>query len=284
MLEDEDFLYLAGRGLLPRYRANYAQYLNLDPDDAISYFEDLRGGVSNGQGCPGYEAAGDALALGSELAPIAFVVVISAVLFAWLYSAFFAATSPNTLPTPSASADPDRDRREFRDPALTRTSTATPGPTDTPVPPTPVPPTATQALVAPPPTAAAARAAAAGGRVAAASRAADAYPGQRGDARRDDQALEEAWVTVTVDGEVEFAAVMDAGDILEGEAIEIYTRMPRTSTSGPTVKTLVWSAKATGKPPRRFRNEVPRLRVSAEDSARGGEYTLPLALSLRHWG
>ena len=51
-LEDEDFLTLPegvySRGIV----RNYAQYLNLDPDDAISYFEDLRGGVSNDKVVP----------------------------------------------------------------------------------------------------------------------------------------------------------------------------------------------------------------------------------------
>jgi hypothetical protein len=110
--------------------------------------------------------------------------------------------------------------------ALTPTSTATPGPTDTPVPPTPVPPTATQAAVAPPPQQAAVSQPS---RQGAPSQAPVAPPTPTPDSGEMHavtiQAQEEAWVTVTVDGVVEFAAVMDAGDTLnfEGESIEIYT-------------------------------------------------------------
>jgi hypothetical protein len=161
-----------------------------------------------------------------NFALIAFVVVISAVLFAWLYSAFFAATSPNTLPTPSVGIPtPTVIDVNSAIRALTPTTTATPGPTDTPVPPTPVPPTATQVAVAPPP-----QQQPAPPPQAAVSRPSAAPPTSTrtnsGEMHAVTvQAQEEAWVTVTVDGVVEFAAVMDAGDTLnfEGESIEIYT-------------------------------------------------------------
>lgn len=223
-LEDEDFLTLPegvySRGIV----RNYAQYLNLDPDDAIAYFEDLRGGVSSGfKVVPAVKP----LEMPSHWAPnfalIAFVVVISAVLFAWLYSAFFAATSPTTMPTPSVGVPtPTVIDVNSAIKALTSTATGTPAPTETPVPPTPVPPTATQAP--PPPQQQAAPSA-----QAASSRPPAVEPTQAPPSGElhvvTIQAQEEAWVTVTIDGVVEFAGVMDAGETVnfEGESIEIYT-------------------------------------------------------------
>src|SRR5918998_334230 len=111
-LEDEDFLTLPegvySRGIV----RNYAQYLNLDPDDAISYFEDLRGGISSGfKVVPAVKP----LEMPSHWAPnfalIAFVVVISAVLFARVFSALFPAPRPKPPgpprpPGPPAAAAP----------------------------------------------------------------------------------------------------------------------------------------------------------------------------------
>jgi len=233
-LEDEDFLSLPegvySRGIV----RNYAQYLNLDPDDAISYFEDLRGGISSGfKVVPAVKP----LEMPSHWAPnfalIAFVVVISAVLFAWLYSAFFAASSPTSVSTPSVGIPtPTVIDVNSAIRALTPTSTATPGPTDTPISPTPVPPTATQQAVAPsqpsqqsaPPQ-------------QAASSQPPAAPTQRAAAQPTPtpksgethvvtiQAQDDAWVTVTVDGVVEFAQVMGAGETqnFEGASIEVYS-------------------------------------------------------------
>jgi cytoskeletal protein RodZ len=226
-LEDEDFHSLPegvySRGIV----RNYAQYLNLDPDDAISYFEDLRGGVSSGfKVVPAVKP----LEMPSHWAPnfalIAFVVVISAVLFAWLYSAFFAATSPNTAPTPSVGVPtPTVVDVNSAIRALTPTATGTPAPTETPVPPTPVPPTATQAPVAP-----SAQQQPAPPRQAAVSQP-SAKPPTPTPNSGDElhvvtvQAQEEAWVTVTVDGVVEYSEVMAAGETLnfEGKSIEIYS-------------------------------------------------------------
>jgi cytoskeletal protein RodZ len=232
-LEDEDFLSLPegvySRGIV----RNYAQYLNLDPDDAIAYFEDLRGGVSSGfKVVPAVKP----LEMPSHWAPnfalIAFVVVISAVLFAWLYSAFFAATNPAAVPTPSAGiptptvVDVNAAIR-----ALTPTSTMTPAPTETPAPPTAVPPTATQAPA--PPSQSSQQAAPPQQVVAtqppAASRPSTAPPTPTPDSGDlhvvTIQAQEEAWVTVTIDGVVEYAGVLEAGDTLnyEGQTIEVYS-------------------------------------------------------------
>ena len=228
-LEDEDFLSLPegiySRGIV----RNYAQYLNLDPDDAISYFDELRGGASGGfKVVPAVKPMEMPSHWAPNFALIAFVLVISAVLFAWLYSAFFAATNTTTLPTPSAGVptptlvDVNAALR-----ALTPTATGTPAPTATAEPPTQVPPTPTTAPVA------SSRAPAqapvqsqAPVRTQAPPAAPTATTAPTGEIHVVTiQALEEAWVTVTVDGVVEFAAVMDAEQTLnyEGETIEIYT-------------------------------------------------------------
>jgi cytoskeletal protein RodZ len=225
-LEDEDFLSLPegvySRGIV----RNYAQYLNLDPDDAISYFEDLRGGISSGfKVVPAVKP----LEMPSHWAPnfalIAFVVVISAVLFAWLYSAFFAATTPNSLPTPSVGIPtPTVIDVNSAIRALTPTLTATPGPTDTPIPPTPAPPTATQ-----PPAAAVPPQQAAPPPQVAPTQPPAAAPTPTPDSGETHvvtiQAQADAWVTVTVDGVVEYGQVMGAGETqnFEGKSIEIYS-------------------------------------------------------------
>src|SRR5919199_2020675 len=107
-LEDEDFDQLPegvyARGIV----RNYAQYLYLDPDDAVAYFEELRGAPT---GSIKVVPAVKKMDVPSHWAPnfalIAFMVVISAVLFAWLYSALFAArevapTPTSAIPTPTA--------------------------------------------------------------------------------------------------------------------------------------------------------------------------------------
>lgn len=229
-LEDEDFLSLPegiySRGIV----RNYAQYLNLDPDDAISYFDELRGGVSGGfKVVPAVRPMEMPSHWAPNFALIAFVVVISAVLFAWLYSAFFAATNPSVVPTPSVGVPtPTVVDVNAAIRALTPTPTGTPAPTPTPEPPTQVPPTAT------PPPAPAVRAPAqapaqAPPQAALPTQARAAGPTPTPASGQVHvvtiQAQEEAWVTVTVDGTVEFAEVMDAGQTLnfEGKSIKIYS-------------------------------------------------------------
>jgi cytoskeletal protein RodZ len=232
-LEDEDFLSLPegiySRGIV----RNYAQYLNLDPDDAISYFDELRGGVSGGfKVVPAVKPMEMPSHWAPNFALIAFVVVISAVLFAWLYSAFFAATNGTAAPTPSVgvptptSVDVNAALR-----ALTPTATGTPPPTATAEPPTQVPPTPTTQPVAPSQAAVQApvqapvqsRAPAQSQAPVVALTATTAPTGEIHVVTI--QALEEAWVTVTIDGVVEFADVMEAEQTLnyDGETIEIYT-------------------------------------------------------------
>ena len=240
-LEDEDFETLPegvySRGIV----RNYAQYLNLDPDDAIAFFDDLRGHES---GPVKVVPAVKPMEVPSHWAPnfalIAFMVVISAVLFAWLYSALFAARDALPTPTPGLATPTPIDTTAAIV-SLTPTVTPTPAPTPTAAP-SPTPPaTATPAptgTVAPTP-----RSAAPGGAVIVAPPTPtplavaavqpvqpaprSAAPPTPTPALPDEvhvvtiQALETAWVEVSVDGEVVYAANMPAGGSLDVDGSEI---------------------------------------------------------------
>ena len=219
-LEDEDFDQLPegvyARGIV----RNYAQYLYLDPDDAVAYFEELRGAPT---GSIKVVPAVKKMDVPSHWAPnfalIAFMVVISAVLFAWLYSALFAAREVAPTPT-SGIPTPTAINTATAILSLTPAVTPTVAATATPAPPPPTPtPAATQAAPAPP--AVAARPA---GQSAAAAAPAPAPPPPPPPAAPAPPAtenhvvtvtaLEEAWVVIVVDGEVEFAGVLAAGEAL----------------------------------------------------------------------
>jgi len=103
-LEDENFSALPPpiyqRGIL----RNYATYLDLDPSKLLAMFEEANGTGPNSQ----VVAAMKPLDMPSHWAPnfaiIAFMVVMSAVVFAWAYSAYFApqeqtATAQPMIPT-----------------------------------------------------------------------------------------------------------------------------------------------------------------------------------------
>lgn len=136
-IEDEDFSQLPegiySRGIV----RNYAQYLNLDPDDAIAYFDDLRGAATGGfKVVPAVKPLEVPSHWAPNFAVIAFMMVISAVIFAWLYSAFFAAH--DAPPTPTAEI------------ATPTTITTTPlVPTLTPAPAAPAPTTGVPPTVVP---------------------------------------------------------------------------------------------------------------------------------------
>lgn len=213
-LEDEDF-YTLPEGVYSRgIVRNYAQYLNLDPDDAISYFDEVRGGVSGGfKVVPAVKPMEMPSHWAPNFALIAFVVVISAVLFAWLYSAFFAASNTaNPLPTPSVGV-PTPTVIDVQGALLALTPTATA---------TAVPPT--QAPAAPPSSAAPSQAPPSVASSQAPVVAASTVP--QGDGAIHVvtiRALEDAWVTVMVDGVVEHEAVLAADGSLnyEGKTIVI---------------------------------------------------------------
>lgn len=217
-LEDEDFGELPegvySRGIV----RNYAQYLNLDPDDAIAYFEELRGSIS---GAFKVVPAVKPMEVPSHWAPnfalIAFMVVISAVLFAWLYSAFFAARDVLPTVTPGQPTPTTVDTTAVIL-ALTPTATPTPQPTATPAPPTatpsPLPPTPT-----PPPARQAQQQAAV--QQPAQQQAPTPRPAPRPTPTPTPdtsethvvtvQAQELAWVQIVADGEVEYAGNLAPG-------------------------------------------------------------------------
>jgi cytoskeleton protein RodZ len=156
-LEDEHFANLPPliyqRGIV----RNYASYLDLDPGKLLAMFEEARGGESPVD----LVAAVKPLEMPSHWAPnfaiIAFMVVMSAIIFAWVYSISFnspavTATLPPAIPTVTPIPD---DRLALPSPTPLPTATATPRaiatstppPTATPQPTVPPQPVATQAAV-----------------------------------------------------------------------------------------------------------------------------------------
>lgn len=78
---------------------NYATYLDLDPNKLLQLFEEARGIQPDD---PPRVSPLQPLDMPNHFAPnfaiIAFMVFISAIVFAWLYSAYFAPTSPTSTP------------------------------------------------------------------------------------------------------------------------------------------------------------------------------------------
>ena len=138
-LEDENFVNLPAliyqRGIV----RNYATYLDLDPGKLLAMFEEARGDDSPAD----IVAVVKPLDMPSHWAPnfaiIAFMVVMCAIIFAWVYSLSFSnapvtATLPPAIPTVTPIAD---DKLALPSPTPIPTATATPQPvaTTTPVPP-----------------------------------------------------------------------------------------------------------------------------------------------------
>ncbi|MCD6028311.1 MAG: helix-turn-helix protein [Thermomicrobiales bacterium] len=143
-LEDEDFAVLPPliyqRGIV----RNYSAYLELDPGKSLAMFDEARGG----------EAASDLVAAVRPLdmprhwspnfAIIAFMVVMGAVIFAWVYSISFsqepvASTVPPAIPTVTPIPD---DRLALPSPTPVPTATPPSVATATAVPPSPTEATA----------------------------------------------------------------------------------------------------------------------------------------------
>ncbi len=209
-LEEEDFNALPdgvySRGIV----RNYAQYLHLDPDDAIVYFDEIRGGTSGGfKVVPAVRPMEVPSHWAPNFALIAFVVVISAVLFAWLYSAFFAVRT-GSLPVPTP-AQPTPTAVDVSAAILALTPTATLAATAT------VPATATAPATLVIPTQPPATQAATNRPVVAPT----AVPAERHAATV--QAQDTAWVTVTIDGTVAYSQEMAPGAVrnFEGETIVV---------------------------------------------------------------
>ncbi len=139
-LEEENFSALPPliyqRGIV----RNYATYLDLDANKLLSLFEEASGEKRQ----PEYGVVVKPLDMPSHWAPnfaiIAFMVVMSAIVFAWLYSAYFAPSEVQTTPTEIVATVTPVDNEKLIVPTNTpKPPTATPKPTDTPVPPTPSP-------------------------------------------------------------------------------------------------------------------------------------------------
>jgi cytoskeletal protein RodZ len=137
-LEEENFSALPPliyqRGIV----RNYANYLDLDANKLLSLFEDASGGKTD----PEYGVVVKPLDMPSHWAPnfaiIAFMVVMSAIVFAWLYSAYFAPSEVQSTPTEIVATVTPVDNEALIMPTNTpKPPTETPAPTNTPVPPTP---------------------------------------------------------------------------------------------------------------------------------------------------
>lgn len=226
-LEDEHFSVLPPliyqRGIV----RNYATYLELDPGKLLGMFEEARGGDATVE----LVAAVKPLEMPSHWAPnfaiIAFMVVMSAIIFAWAYSAYFSApamtatlppsiptitpVAPNSLTLPSATMPP-----VIPDP----TATATPRLIATPAPPTATPePTATQAAANPttPPVANA---------PIEAAQEANQPPAPTGGLSVAFTASDWIYLEVTADGVTQFAQQLAPGDgtgVLSGASFTFYT-------------------------------------------------------------
>jgi len=135
-LEDEDFAVLPPliyqRGIV----RNYSTYLELDPGKLLGMFEDARGG----DGAAELVAAVKPLEMPRHWSPnfaiIAFMVVMGAVIFAWVYSISFspepvASTVPPVIPTVTPIPD---DRLALPSPTPIPTATPPPAPTATALP------------------------------------------------------------------------------------------------------------------------------------------------------
>jgi cytoskeleton protein RodZ len=89
---------------------NYAQYLGLDPVDALSRFQQSHGQRSGGfQVVPAVKTTEVPSHWAPNFAIIAFMVIMSAVIFAWMYSAYFAPPD-NSAPTEQAVETPEADQ------------------------------------------------------------------------------------------------------------------------------------------------------------------------------
>ena len=151
-LEEENFAVLPPliyqRGIV----RNYASYLDLDAGKLLAMFEDARGGEASAD----LVAAVKPLDMPSHWAPnfaiIAFMVVMSAIVFAWAYSAYFApAEATSTVPPAIPTVTPIPESQlvvpspTARPPSPVASATATAAVVETRLPPTSTPlPMATQ--------------------------------------------------------------------------------------------------------------------------------------------
>ena len=131
-LEEEKFDELPAliyqRGIV----RNYANYLNLDPNRLLQMFETSRG-VSPDDKPMVIQAHPDVPThWAPNFAVIAFLVVMSAVVFAWMYSAYFAPSDETTPPTELIPTVTQVTTDTIFLPTPTFTPTPTPSPTAEP--------------------------------------------------------------------------------------------------------------------------------------------------------
>jgi cytoskeleton protein RodZ len=89
---------------------NYAQYLGVDPVDALARFEESHGQRSGGfRVVPAVKTTEVPSHWAPNFAIIAFMVIISAVIFAWMYSAYFAPPENGTA-TEQARETPEQEQ------------------------------------------------------------------------------------------------------------------------------------------------------------------------------
>ena len=158
-LEEEDFAVLPPliyqRGIV----RNYSAYLELDPGKSLAMFEEARGGDSAAELVASVKPLEMPRHWSPNFAIIAFMVVMGAVIFAWVYSISFSqepvtSTVPPAIPTVTPIPD---DRLVLPSPTALPTATPAP-PTATPAPAvatavataTPAPVVQAQPQVAPP--------------------------------------------------------------------------------------------------------------------------------------
>jgi cytoskeleton protein RodZ len=152
-LEDEDFAVLPPliyqRGIV----RNYSAYLELDPGKSLAMFDEARGGEHAEELVAAVKPLDMPRHWSPNFAIIAFMVVMGAVIFAWVYSISFsqepvASTVPPVIPTVTPIPD---DRLSLPSPTPVPTATPTPEQTATAIPsvatttlaPTPLPTLAT---------------------------------------------------------------------------------------------------------------------------------------------
>ena len=141
-LEEEQFASLPPpiyqRGIVK----NYATYLDLDPNKLLTMFEEAQGTLVEAEVGPAVKPLDMPSHWAPNFAIIAFMVVMSAIVFAWLYSAYFAPgeaipTATNTVPTvtpvdpseyklPTSQASPEAAKQDAAGPTRKARRTATP--------------------------------------------------------------------------------------------------------------------------------------------------------------
>lgn len=147
-LEEENFSALPPLAYQRGIVRNYATYLDLEPSKLLSLFDEARGGatppISILPSTPPVDMPRQWV---PNFAVITFLVVMSAVVFAWFYSAYFAPGDPDptaTAPAPSVTPLPSDDPASLE--SWSMVPTTEPKPTEEPTPEsTPEEPTETPA-------------------------------------------------------------------------------------------------------------------------------------------